>query len=257
MNNITNNKTKRNNSSMKKLFLITLLASTSVFAQTSANTVKVSPAVSPTQTKDSTNKNLPENGRAEVELGMKHLKGIGMKKNPQEAIKLFTAAANKGNIDGFYSIGAVFYNGDGVKQNYGEALKWLTMASNKGHTSAQVLLAEMYYNGTGVKQNYGEALRLSKLAVEKNIPDSQYLLGKMYYFGQGVKANSQEAFKWYELAAKSGYAEARTGLGVIYLDAYASTKNIAHYNNAVKMLKLAASQNEPVAKAWVQKNIKK
>ena len=46
---------------------------------------------------------------AQYNLGVLHYKGQGVKKNPQEAMRLFKAAAEQGHTDAQRNLGLMFY----------------------------------------------------------------------------------------------------------------------------------------------------
>jgi TPR repeat protein len=85
-----------------------------------------------------------------------------------EAVRWYRLAAEQGNMNAQFNLGAKYDNGEGVPQNYAEAVKWYRLAAEQGNFVAQNQLGIMYANGNGVPQNYVEAYKWSALAAAKN-----------------------------------------------------------------------------------------
>ncbi|MDO9794827.1 tetratricopeptide repeat protein, partial [Glaesserella parasuis] len=56
--------------------------------------------------------------------------------------------------------------GQGVRQNYHQALKWFQKAAEQGNAQAQFNLGAMYYKGHGVRQDKSKAKYYSGLACD-------------------------------------------------------------------------------------------
>jgi len=96
----------------------------------------------------------------------------GVSKDLKVAYRLFSMAADQGEISSQYTLGIMHLNGEGVAQDYVAAAEWFSKAANAGSAGAQLQLAHMYEQGTGVEQDYVEAYKLSTFASEstsKNI----------------------------------------------------------------------------------------
>src|SRR5262249_35044479 len=70
-----------------------------------------------------------------------------------EAVRLFRAAAEQGNVGAQVNLGVMLQAGRGAPQDYEEAVRWYRRAAEWGHPFAQYDLAEMYAAGTGVSQD--------------------------------------------------------------------------------------------------------
>ena len=91
--------------------------------------------------------------------------------------------------------------GRGVPQDTAEAAKWYRLAANQGDANAQYNLGATYENGRGVPQDYAEAVKWYRLAADQGLALAQYRLGVMYGTGQGVPQDYVQAHKWLNLAA--------------------------------------------------------
>ena len=65
-------------------------------------------------------------------------------------------------------------------------------------------------------QNYGEAYKYFLVGAKKNISDCQNGLGWLYENGIAVSKNQDEAIKWYKLAAEQNHKQAQFNLGLFF-----------------------------------------
>ena len=89
-----------------------------------------------------------------------------------------------------------------------EAVKWYRKAAEQGDAEAQFNLGAMYYQGHGVPEDYPEAVKWYRAAAEKGVDKAQAVLGLMYYFGRGVPEDYVKAYAWMNLAAAQGDEDA-------------------------------------------------
>ncbi len=122
-------------------------------------------------------------------------------------------SARRGNADGQYLLGWMYYYGYGVPQNYKLAERWSRKAAEQGHKEAQYNLGRMYERGHGVEHNSVEALEWYRVAAEQGSSDAQCDLGQMYEQGCGVDEKDEtQALTWYRIAANRGHKEAQNRL---------------------------------------------
>jgi TPR repeat protein len=57
--------------------------------------------------------------------------------NDAEAVKWYRKAADQGDADAQFNLGAAYYNGGGVPENHVRAYVWLSMAKTQGHEKAK------------------------------------------------------------------------------------------------------------------------
>ena len=112
--------------------------------------------------------------KAQLELGIRYYKGIGVEKNYEQAVQYFQMAAEQGLAKAQYSIvsckyyskvvmkaqfslGICYYYGEGVKKDYKKAVEYFQMAAYQGHSEAQMVLGDIYLKGLGTKQNFQKA----------------------------------------------------------------------------------------------------
>jgi TPR repeat protein len=108
---------------------------------------------------------LANHGNVEAQRGLGQANGA---ENFPEAMKWYRKAADQGDADSQYSIGAMYDHGWGVKQDYAEALKWFRKAGDQEYVPALDYLGTMYRDGHGVKQDNVQAYMCFSLAVAKS-----------------------------------------------------------------------------------------
>ena len=65
----------------------------------------------------------------------------------EEALAYYRKAAQQGNADGEFGVGSMYAAGEGVARDPAEALKWFTRAAEKDHVLATKVLAQAYMKG--------------------------------------------------------------------------------------------------------------
>ena len=78
-----------------------------------------------------------ESAQSAHEVGMKYLRGDGVKKSYKNAAKWFTQAAEQGLAVSQYQLGELFNKGRGVKRSKKRANKWYRAAAKQGHIKAK------------------------------------------------------------------------------------------------------------------------
>ena len=82
-------------------------------------------------------------------------------------------------------------------------------------------------------QYYGEAYKYFLIGAKKNISDCQNGLGWLYENGIAVSKNQDEAIKWYKLAAEQNHKQAQFNLGLFFLKL---AENYGYYDYPIKAL---------------------
>lgn len=73
-------------------------------------------------------------------MGLSYEDGLGIAKNPGEAVKWYSKAAQQGVPERQYSLALMYIEGLGVTKNEAHAHFWLQKAANQGHGQAKDLL---------------------------------------------------------------------------------------------------------------------
>ena len=87
-----------------------------------------------------------ERGDAEaaVKLGESYMKGEGVERNEEEAVKWFRLAAEQGDADAQNRLGCCYWDGKGVSIDLRKAVKWWYLAAQQGHEEARNNLGEQH-----------------------------------------------------------------------------------------------------------------
>ncbi|MBQ8516936.1 MAG: SEL1-like repeat protein [Akkermansia sp.] len=146
-----------------------------------------------------------------VALGRLHLE----KQENDKAFSLFRKAADMGDDRAMGSLGACYAMGVGVDKNPEQALYWTRKAAEAGNARAQLNMAVFYDKGEGVEQNLSEAARWVFAAAEQGLPDAMYSAGVCCYKGIGTLHSISKAEDWFSKAAAAGHADAAAELSKI------------------------------------------
>ena len=68
-------------------------------------------------------------------------------------------------------------SGDGAQQDYIEAASWFRQAAEQGNADAQFNLGALYYSGQGVPQDYVEAHKWRNLAASRASAETRQQYG--------------------------------------------------------------------------------
>ena len=166
-----------------------------------------------------------------------------------EAIALFTNAAELGNANGAYNLGVLYETDkspdeEGYTDYIQKSLYWYQKAVELGDDSANFDIATIYLDGNGVDKDVEKAIEFYKRGAKAGDHHCITALGSLYhdgddcerdyekaftYFKKGAKLgnptaqigrcveqNDEIAFKWYMRAARQDYATAQFNVGLFY-----------------------------------------
>jgi len=86
----------------------------------------------------------------------------GAKADPvfdQDMASRYLRAAQSGDDEAQFYLGALYAAGVGVPRSDQEAFRWFSRAANQGHSHAMLILAGLYATGRGVEKNNVEAYK--------------------------------------------------------------------------------------------------
>ncbi len=153
---------------------------------------------------------------AQVNVGVSYDTGMGVTKDPTEALKWFHKAAEQGNAPAQYILGEKYDFGQNISKDPIEAVKWYRKAAEQGHVPAQFNLGVKFATGEGTAKDAAQAVKWYRMAAEQGSVTAQFNLGWSYEKGEGVAADLAEAAKWYRKAAEQGDDSAQVNLGWMY-----------------------------------------
>ena len=149
---------------------------------------------------------------AMVELGLLHVTGAGVPRDPAQARKLFERAAAAGNPRGATNLAALSVAGGGTPSDPGQARALLAKAAESNSAEAQYQLGLMYADGVGGPKDDVGARALFEKAAAQNHAGALLWLGVFVQSGRGGPQDSAAAKTYYERAAALGNEDAKAAL---------------------------------------------
>lgn len=146
--------------------------------------------------------------RAQFDLGVLHMRGDDVAKDPALAASWFEKAAKNGLATAQYNLGTMLLSGTGVPKDEKTAYFWFQSAAEQGHPRAQYNLGAMYLSERGAPRDYTKAASWFKKAAEQGDAEALYSLGVMHENGYGMKKDQQAATAFYSRALSAGSAQA-------------------------------------------------
>ena len=67
-------------------------------------------------------------------------------------MRYYTLAADQGDADAQYNLGAMYHTGNGVVQDYTEAMRYYTLAADQGNADAQNKICKVYESPEACRQ---------------------------------------------------------------------------------------------------------
>ncbi len=176
-------------------------------------------------------------GKSSLTLGLLHMTGSILPKNPEEGVKWIRKAAEQGNPDACYLLGVCCLNGEYVKKDLTEGIQWVQKAAEKGNCDAQYSLGVSYVKGEYVKQDFATGIQWIRKAAEQGEPKAEIILGSAYFSGEGAPQDYEKATLWFKKAADHGNIDAQIFLGTCYFMGKGVPRD---YEEAINCFKKAA-----------------
>ncbi len=169
------------------------------------------------------------------------------KKDYAKALPLMKEAADQNNPDALYGMGVLYAQGLGVDKNPAEALKWFDKAAEAGNEKAYVIAANGYL--TAEKPDYVRAQKWAEKSAAKGDVDGQFMVfyayinnpANRYYDDNGKidtarleqlkkrsieeRSGDSKAFTMLSLAAEKGDANALQAALTVLLNSSAPGNN--------------------------------
>lgn len=139
-------------------------------------------------------------------------------KQPEEAVKWYLRAAEKGHPEAQAALARSYEQGRGTAQDFAQARRWYLAATEQDIREASYGLAVLESNGLGGPKDSAMAAAHSRRAAEQGHTNAQVFLANLLSTADDVPRDYAEAVKWYREAAQTGHPEAQLGLGMAYRD---------------------------------------
>ena len=144
-------------------------------------------------------------------LAERYYRGIGVKRNLQEALAWAKKAAETGRAEGQALYGEVLMELGMLEE---EALVNFWMASRQGNVRAKTNIGKCYIKGFGVDFDPTKACKYFTWACEYDDPEAQYQLASCLMLGVGVDRDAAQAAALLKKAASQDHPGAALTLGM-------------------------------------------
>ena len=155
--------------------------------------------------------------------------------NILNALKLFQAESEKGNILALHDIGKMYLNGllgnenipksDEYFQKALQGFLELEQTTERIKPYVQYRIGKMFALGYGTNEDYTKAFEWFEKSADAGNKFAQYSLGSLYYYGNGVTQNYEKAFEYYKLSADQDNAYACCETAKMFRDGISVEKN--------------------------------
>jgi TPR repeat protein len=182
--------------------------------------------------------------RAQMNIGHIYRSGRRGEKNPKLAAEYYLQAAKQGAVGAQWRLGDMYEFGDGVDVDFKLAAYWYEKAAEQGEAKAQWRLAQLYENGEGVDFDIQTALKWYLKADTQNSSAAQWRIGRIYLYGKGVSQDYLLAKKWFDKAnSQNDHPCAHLFLGYMCRDALISN---ASPQDAIEHWLIASKHPHPI-----------
>ena len=118
------------------------------------------------------------------------------------------------DLNAAFELGQILDRGLGTKKDFEQAAQWYEFAAEGGHAEAQFQLASLYLEGTGVPLDEEIGALWMESAANKEVAGAQNWLGA-HLEGMG---RIEEARIWYDRAAAQGHSKAMMNIGTMFVN---------------------------------------
>jgi TPR repeat protein len=141
-------------------------------------------------------------------------RGLGVPRNPVEAAKWYSLAAEQGVPEAQFQYALMLLDGTYVKKDVNGAYALLEAAAQAGNVLAEFNFAQLIVDREPGEAGMTKAVAYYEMAAKAGLADAQYAMSQICAQGVGGrKRDEAEARNWLTLAAKQGYDTAELDLG--------------------------------------------
>ena len=133
-----------------------------------------------------------------------------------QAFACFRKAAEKGHTEAINSIGSFFREGRSVPRDLAAAAKWFKKSADCGNAYGAFNYALALRRGEGVEKDPKAAAEWFRRAADGGCEEAEVAYAVALFKGDGVDANAAEAFRRFRIAAEKGNAAAMDNLAACY-----------------------------------------
>jgi uncharacterized protein len=186
-------------------------------------------------------------------LGWAHIEKQGVDQpSDQEAVRLFREASAKGDARATLNLGYQYSKGGGIEKNQAEALRHFRIAADRGDLLAHCALGDAYLVGAGIERDALQAIEHFRAALDAENGCGENGLGWQFASGSGVAKDDRKAVELYRKAAAKG--NARGLMRLAYMLEHGRGVPSKQPDEALKLYRQAAADGDAVAMnnlAWL------
>ena len=206
---------------------------------------------------------------AQTLLAEIYARGLGVRRDPEQAARWYKSAAEQGNPDAQFQYALLLIDGRYVEKDEDQAFALMEDAANAGNLLAQFNFAQMLVDRQPGSEGLRRAVGFFEQAARAGLADAQYAMAQVYANGAGGKPRDDEAARrWLLRAARQNYDTAQLELGTwlvqgrggdideeagfSWLRRAAESGNVAASNRLAKLYRAGVgTEADPVtAAAW-------
>jgi TPR repeat protein len=121
-----------------------------------------------------------------------------------EALQILEKLAEGGDAKAQYEIALMYLQGIGTRVDPARGGYWMLAAANNGNVAAMVEIGGRFESGANVERNYLLSFTWYRRAAALEDPIAAYRLAGLYERGAGVQRDLSRAWAWYRLSRKFG-----------------------------------------------------
>ncbi len=174
-------------------------------------------------------------------------RGLGVKRNRDQAMFWYEQAANGGDPTGMFKYAVLLMERSRSKDDRKKADELMKKSAELGNPSAQFNYAQVLVSDNPGEKGLREALPYYEKSAEQGIADAQYALSQIYENLKDLpEEKKKRAREWLLRAARAGYDTAQLDLGMWLVNGTAGERD---FDAGFKWLKRAADGGNPVAQS--------
>jgi TPR repeat protein len=155
----------------------------------------------------------------------------GTKKDYAKISEWFIQSAEQGHAKAQYNLGLLYLGGMGVDKDLTRSIEWFTKSATQGEKDAQYLLGILYLNDTNVaREDIAAIFQVISEAAEQNNTQAKFALGLLFLMGLDnikIDGDAEMAFMWLKKSAEQGNITTQTIIGMCYEKGIGIEKDIS------------------------------
>ncbi len=145
-----------------------------------------------------------------VELGLRHMDGDGVEKDPLKAFQLLKKGTESDDPLAITHMGLCFLKGVGTDADPGKAVSYFQKAADTDFTMALGCLGDCYHEGVGVEKDPEKGFALYVRGAELGDVVCLHEVAECYELGKGTDQDLESALNCYKQCLEAGFESVET-----------------------------------------------